>query len=136
HKPIGVNGLGTIEHKTSAAGRLYGKLTGIAPLVKGMTKIAPADYERAPYRAERKKDYAVTVQQHRAQLAAAAHQATQTARAASAPGPATPAATPNGRAAGATVSTADAGKPAPLATALEPRAPQPVPEYDDSDLPF
>lgn len=66
HKLVGVNGLITVEHKTSKQGRVYGMASNITPLPKGMTPIAPSEYQRADYWAKRKEEYAGTVAAHRA----------------------------------------------------------------------
>jgi hypothetical protein len=65
HKVVGVNGLATVEHKTSQAGRKYAVVTNITPLVRGMTKIDPSDYTRAPFWEDRKAEYARDVAAHK-----------------------------------------------------------------------
>ena len=60
HKLTGQPALITVEHKTSAKGRVYANMKGIAPLPKLMLGSAPvADgYKRPEYIEERKKVYA------------------------------------------------------------------------------
>lgn len=57
HKVIGQCGMALVEHKTSAAGNEYAKLASIMPLPKNMPKAEiPADYTRAPWWEEKKKE--------------------------------------------------------------------------------
>lgn len=57
HKVVGQCGMALVEHKTSAAGNEYAKLASIMPLPKGMPKPEmPADYTRAPWWEEKKKE--------------------------------------------------------------------------------
>jgi hypothetical protein len=65
HKLEGVNAMLIVEHKTSAAGRTYAKVSNIAPAAKGVSKLAPRNYTRAEYWEQRKADYAQAVQTHR-----------------------------------------------------------------------
>ena len=66
HKVVGANGIGSVEHKVSAKGRTYGVLTNITPLMKGMDKIAPEEYERGAYWETRKADYLAGAETFRA----------------------------------------------------------------------
>jgi hypothetical protein len=66
HKLIGVNGLMTVEHKTSGSGRLYGVATNITPKPRGLVAITPHEYDRQPFWAKRKEEYAAAVSAYRA----------------------------------------------------------------------
>lgn len=57
-KLVGHNGLASVEHKKSGKGNVYAFLKGIAPLLKSIPKIQAESYERAPFWADRKKEYA------------------------------------------------------------------------------
>lgn len=57
-KLAGKSCLLTVEHKTSAAGRTYASIRGVAPLPKQMVAQLDAEYTRAPFWDERKKSYA------------------------------------------------------------------------------
>jgi hypothetical protein len=65
---VGANGIASVEHKTSQAGRTYGALLSIAPVMKGMTKLTATGYERGAFWADRKAEYAAGVAQHRASM--------------------------------------------------------------------
>lgn len=70
HKLVGVGASLVIEHKTSAKGRLYANLLGIAPPPKGVERRAlGADYQRADYWADRKREYAEQAASFRARHA-------------------------------------------------------------------
>lgn len=75
HKLEGVNAMLIVEHKTSAAGRTYAKISNIAPAAKNIAKMQPRNYQRAEYWAQRKADYAQAVQSHRAAQPAASLEA-------------------------------------------------------------
>lgn len=66
HKLEGVTAMLIIEHKTSGAGRLYAKVSNIAPAAKGTVKVVARDYTRADYWQQRKDEYAAAVLAHRA----------------------------------------------------------------------
>lgn len=65
HKLVGVYGFASIIHKTSGAGRTYAKIDSLMPLPKRMEKFPLGEYERAPYWAERKAEYAAGVAKFR-----------------------------------------------------------------------
>jgi hypothetical protein len=68
---VGACGISTITHQTSSAGRVYGKLMSMTPMVRGMAKLEPVGYERAAYWEERKAEYKAEVDAYRAQQATA-----------------------------------------------------------------
>lgn len=70
HKLEGRSGIVTIEHRTSAAGNLYAKLTNITPLMKDMKPLAAQGYKRSDFWAKKKQDYADEVAKWRAGQAA------------------------------------------------------------------
>lgn len=47
-----------VEHKKSGAGRIYARIRTITPVPRGLEVPPLADYKRAPYWADRKKEYA------------------------------------------------------------------------------
>lgn len=61
HKLAGQCGVITITHKTSAAGRTYAKITNITPLMKGLPKVDPMDYERSTHWEKKREDNAASV---------------------------------------------------------------------------
>lgn len=62
HKLVGVNAIINVQHKTSAAGRLYAIIASIAPPMKGMVKLAPTvGYERSEHWGRRKQEYRTLV---------------------------------------------------------------------------
>lgn len=61
HKLEGVYALASIEQRVSAGGNTYANIATIAPLPKAMPKPTTGTYERAPYWAERKAEYAAGV---------------------------------------------------------------------------
>jgi hypothetical protein len=67
HKLEGVNAMLIVEHKTSAAGRIYARITNIAPAAKGSMKLEPSNYTRAEFWTKKKTEYQVAVTAHRAQ---------------------------------------------------------------------
>lgn len=64
-KLVGVNAILQIEHKVSATGRTYAKVSNIMPPMAKMPKLAVRDYERSEHWAQRRADYAQEVQRHR-----------------------------------------------------------------------
>jgi hypothetical protein len=64
HKLVNVNGLITVEHKTSGAGRLYAKISNISPPVRGMPKLTAQGYQRSEYWTKKKDEYAAKVAAH------------------------------------------------------------------------
>jgi hypothetical protein len=67
HKLEKANGLLNVIHKTSAAGNLYAIIDTMMPPMKGMAKLEPNGYTRAPFWEKRKSDYAAAVAQYRKQ---------------------------------------------------------------------
>lgn len=65
-KLVGVNGILQIEHKQSAQGRTYAKISNIMPPMKNVGKIQPDDYQRSEHWNQRRADYAEEVQLFRA----------------------------------------------------------------------
>lgn len=65
HKLEGVTAMLIVEHKTSGAGRLYAKISNIAPAAKGSVKVTARGYTRADYWQQRKDEYAAAVAAHR-----------------------------------------------------------------------
>jgi hypothetical protein len=61
HKLVGQCAVVTVEHKTSAAGRVYARISNITPLLKGVAKIEPESYVRSDHWAKKKEEYAQKV---------------------------------------------------------------------------
>jgi hypothetical protein len=62
HKLAGQCGVITVTHKTSiATGRSYAKITNITPLMKGLPKLEPVEYERSTHWEKKKEDNAASV---------------------------------------------------------------------------
>ena len=57
-----------IEHKVSASGRTYAKISNIMPPMPKMPKLTVRDYERSEHWLQRRADYAQEVQRFRAGL--------------------------------------------------------------------
>jgi hypothetical protein len=57
HKLVGQCGIVTIEHKTSAAGRVYARISNITPVMKGVPKIEAENYARSEHWAKKKDEY-------------------------------------------------------------------------------
>jgi hypothetical protein len=57
HKLVGQCGVVTIEHKTSAAGRVYARISNITPVMKGLAKIEPENYARSEHWAKKRDEY-------------------------------------------------------------------------------
>lgn len=64
----GANAILQIEHKVSASGRTYAKLSNIMPPLPKMPKLTVKDYERSEHWLQRRADYAQEVQRFRAGL--------------------------------------------------------------------
>jgi hypothetical protein len=62
---VGVNAIVQIEHKVSAQGRTYAKISNIMPPMATMPKLAVRDYERSEHWLQRRADYAQEVQRFR-----------------------------------------------------------------------
>lgn len=67
-KLVGVNAILQIEHKVSASGRTYAKISNIMPPMPKMPKLTVKDYERSEHWLQRRADYAQEVQRFRAGL--------------------------------------------------------------------
>ena len=67
-KLVGVNAILQIEHKVSASGRTYAKISNIMPPLPKMPKLTVKDYERSEHWLQRRADYAQEVQRFRAGL--------------------------------------------------------------------
>lgn len=67
-KLVGVNAILQIEHKVSASGRTYAKISNIMPPMAKMPKLTVKDYERSEHWLQRRADYAQEVQRFRAGL--------------------------------------------------------------------
>lgn len=67
-KLVGVNAILQIEHKVSASGRTYAKISNIMPPMAKMPKLTVRDYERSEHWLQRRADYAQEVQRFRAGL--------------------------------------------------------------------
>jgi hypothetical protein len=65
-KLVGVNAIIQIEHKISASGRTYAKISNIMPPMAKMPKLTVHDYERSEHWVQRRADYAQETQRHRA----------------------------------------------------------------------
>src|SRR5690606_37433535 len=65
-KLVGVNAILQIEHKVSASGRTYAKISNIMPPLPRMPKLSVRDYERSDHWPQRRADYAQEVQRFRA----------------------------------------------------------------------
>lgn len=65
-KLVGVNAIVQIEHKVSASGRTYAKISNIMPPLPRMPKLTVRDYERSDHWLQRRADYAQEVQRFRA----------------------------------------------------------------------
>jgi hypothetical protein len=68
-KLVGVNAIVQIEHKVSAGGRTYARISNIMPPMAKMPKLSVRDYERSEHWAQRRADYAQEVQRHRSAVA-------------------------------------------------------------------
>ena len=62
---VGVNAILQIEHKVSASGRVYAKISNIMPPMAKMPKLSARDYERSEHWAQRRDTYAQEAQRHR-----------------------------------------------------------------------
>lgn len=65
HKLVGQPGILTIEHVPTKKGRTYAKPKTIIPLMKGMEKLVPAEYQRSKHWEEKKAEYARAVAEFR-----------------------------------------------------------------------
>lgn len=63
HKLVGQNGVVTIEHKTSQAGRVYARISNITPVMKGLTKIEPENYTRSEHWTKKREEYQAKAKQ-------------------------------------------------------------------------
>jgi hypothetical protein len=68
HRLVGVNAILQVEHKVSASGRTYAKISNIMPPMARMPKLQVRDYERSEHWLQRRADYAQEVQRFRAGL--------------------------------------------------------------------
>lgn len=125
---VGACGISTVTHQTSAAGRVYGKLMSMTPLIRGMAKLEPLDYERAPYWEERKAEYKAEVDGYRRTPP------TASPAPAAAPRAAAPAAAPTS-AANRRVDVRDHAL-VPAGVGSGPAAASPALADDDDSLPF